>query len=134
MHAAPMHPHPHAAPAVATLTPPSPMHPHPVHMRMRTPQDPNRHQAAGQVLLQFRQSPRPLEACRHILQHSHSAEAKFHAASTMREAVTREWASMGEGEVGALLRCRRSMVPKRHGDARGAARVFVAKRTDAAGE
>lgn len=49
---------------------------------------------AEQVLLQFRRSPSILPACRHILEHSGSAEARFHAACALREALLREWASL----------------------------------------
>eukprot|EP00882_Tetradesmus_deserticola_P016719 GHRQ01017874.1.p2 GENE.GHRQ01017874.1~~GHRQ01017874.1.p2 ORF type:complete len:143 (+),score=79.26 GHRQ01017874.1:718-1146(+) len=48
---------------------------------------------AEQVLLQFRRSAGSLQACRHILEASGSAEARFHAACTLREAILREWAS-----------------------------------------
>lgn len=49
---------------------------------------------AEQVLLQFRRSPGVLPACRHILEQSGSAEARFHAACALREGVLREWASL----------------------------------------
>ena len=68
----------------------------------RASQDPNRHVQAGLVLLQFRQSARPLPACRHILEHSRSYEAKFYAACTMREAIIREWACMQADEVDGM--------------------------------
>jgi hypothetical protein len=51
------------------------------------------------VLLQFRNSQRPIPACQHILQHSHNVEARFHAACTLREALIREWASLLPEEV-----------------------------------
>lgn len=57
---------------------------------------------AEQVLLQFRRSPGVLPACRHILEHSASAEARFHAACALREAVLREWASLPAEERTAL--------------------------------
>lgn len=57
-------------------------------------QNPATHQAAEQVLLQFRRSQHPLPGCQHILAHSHSTEARFHAACTLREACLRDWASM----------------------------------------
>ncbi|GBF98214.1 hypothetical protein Rsub_10714, partial [Raphidocelis subcapitata] len=50
-------------------------------------------QRAEQVLLQFRRSHNPIPACQHILERSPSAEARFHAACTLREAAVREWAS-----------------------------------------
>lgn len=49
---------------------------------------------AEQVLLLFRRSPGILPSCRHILEHSSSAEARFHAACALREALLREWASL----------------------------------------
>jgi hypothetical protein len=63
------------------------------------PQDPTRASAAEQVLLQFRHSPRPLPACRHLLDHSPLVEARFHAACTLREALVREWAVLSPEEV-----------------------------------
>ncbi|KAG1679648.1 hypothetical protein FOA52_006165 [Chlamydomonas sp. UWO 241] len=57
---------------------------------------------AEQVLLQFRQSARPLPACRHVLDHSGCLEARFHAACTLREALIREWAVLSADEVLAL--------------------------------
>ncbi|GLC45912.1 hypothetical protein PLESTM_001800600 [Pleodorina starrii] len=51
--------------------------------------------AASSVLLQFRSSPGVLQACRHILDRSHSLDARFHAAAALREAVVREWAALG---------------------------------------
>ncbi len=54
------------------------------------------------MLLQFRRSPGVLPACRHILEHSASAEARFHAACALREAVLREWASLPAEERTAL--------------------------------
>lgn len=54
------------------------------------------------MLLQFRRSPGSLPACRHILEASGSAEARFHAACTLREALLREWATHTEEERGSL--------------------------------
>jgi len=54
------------------------------------------------VLLQFRRSPGVLPACRHILEHSGSAEARFHAACALREGLLREWASLPAEERTAL--------------------------------
>lgn len=65
-------------------------------------QHPATQAAAEQVLLQFRRSPGVLPACRHILEHSPSAEARFHAACALREAVLREWASLPAEERTAL--------------------------------
>ena len=62
-------------------------------------QDPCKAAAAEQVLLQFRKSPRPLAACRQLLDCSPYVEARFHAACTLREALVREWAAMGQEEV-----------------------------------
>eukprot|EP00798_Chlamydomonas_sp_ICE-L_P000436 gene436-1834_t len=53
---------------------------------------------AEAVLLQFRFSLSPIAACRHILEHG-SVDAKFYAACTLREAVIREWTTMGAEEV-----------------------------------
>lgn len=50
-------------------------------------------QRAEQTLLQFRRSASPIAPCQFILERSHSAEARFHAACTLREAVVREWGS-----------------------------------------
>jgi hypothetical protein len=46
------------------------------------------------VLLQFRRTAGVLPACRHILEKSVSAEARFHAACALREAVLREWVTL----------------------------------------
>jgi hypothetical protein len=58
---------------------------------------------AEQVLLQFRRSPGSLPACRHILEASGNAEARFHAACTLREALLREWATHTPEERASLL-------------------------------
>ncbi|KAG2428460.1 hypothetical protein HXX76_011579 [Chlamydomonas incerta] len=61
--------------------------------------------AASAVLLQFRSSPGVLAACRHILDRSHSPDARFHAAAALRESVVRDWAALGPGPEGrAALR------------------------------
>ncbi|KAF8068447.1 xpo4 [Scenedesmus sp. PABB004] len=65
-------------------------------------QNPATQAQAEAVLLQFRRSPGTLPACRHILETSGSAEARFHAACTLREAALREWASHSEAERAAL--------------------------------
>jgi hypothetical protein len=65
-------------------------------------QEPGTRPQAEQVLLQFRQSPRPFATCQHILQHSQSLEAKFHAACAMREALVREWALLSAEELLSL--------------------------------
>lgn len=65
-------------------------------------QNPATQAHAEQVLLQFRCSPGVLPACRHILEHSGSSEARFHAACALREGLLREWASHTEGERQAL--------------------------------
>ena len=62
-------------------------------------QDPSKASAAESVLLQFRQSPRPLPACRHLLDCSSMVEARFHAACTLRDALVRDWTSLAEEEV-----------------------------------
>ena len=62
-------------------------------------QDPSKAIAAESILLQFRQSARPLAACRHLLDHSTVAEARFHAACTVREALIREWVCLSPDEV-----------------------------------
>lgn len=54
------------------------------------------------MLLQFRQSPGVLPACRHILGHSASVEARFHAACALREGLLREWASLPVEERAGL--------------------------------
>lgn len=54
------------------------------------------------MLLQFRRSPGVLPACRHILEQSGSAEARFHAACALREGMLREWASLPVEERTAL--------------------------------
>eukprot|EP00198_Chlamydomonas_reinhardtii_P005907 XP_001695243.1 predicted protein [Chlamydomonas reinhardtii] len=56
--------------------------------------------AASAVLLQFRSSPGVLGACRHILDRSHSIDARFHAAAALRESVVRDWAALGPGPEG----------------------------------
>ncbi|KAG2450992.1 hypothetical protein HYH02_004264 [Chlamydomonas schloesseri] len=56
--------------------------------------------AASAVLLQFRSSPGVLAACRHILDRSHSLDARFHAAAALRESVVRDWAALGTGPEG----------------------------------
>ncbi|GAX80807.1 hypothetical protein CEUSTIGMA_g8243.t1 [Chlamydomonas eustigma] len=73
-----------------------------VEIACRDFQDPLRSASAGQILLQFRQSSRPVAACRQILDHSALLEARFHAACTLRDAVVREWISMTEIEVQSL--------------------------------
>eukprot|EP00775_Hariotina_reticulata_P007177 gene7177-7391_t len=65
-------------------------------------QDPATQAQAEQVLLQFRRSPGVLAACRHILEHSASCEARFHAACALREGLLREWASHTDAERQAL--------------------------------
>jgi hypothetical protein len=65
-------------------------------------QDPATQAQAEQVLLQFRSSPGVLPACRHILEHSTSCEARFHAACALREGLLREWASLTDAERQAL--------------------------------
>lgn len=75
-------------------------HPHDAQLTHPAPpischrQHPATQAQAEQVLLQFRRSPGVLPACRHILEQSGSAEARFHAACALREAVLREWASL----------------------------------------
>ena len=56
-------------------------------------QHPATHQRAEATLLQFRNSAAPLAACQHLLERSPSAEARFHAAVTLRDAAMREWAA-----------------------------------------
>lgn len=65
-------------------------------------QNPATQVQAEQVLLQFRRSPGSLPACRHILEASGSAEARFHAACTLREALLREWATHTPEERASL--------------------------------
>lgn len=52
------------------------------------------HAQGEQVLLQFRQSPRPVAACQYILEQSARVDARCHAAITLKYAAVREWASM----------------------------------------
>lgn len=54
------------------------------------------------MLLQFRRSHGVLPACRHILEHSGSADARFHAACALREGLLREWASLPAGDRAGL--------------------------------
>lgn len=54
------------------------------------------------MLLQFRNSAAPAAACRHILEHSPSAEARFHAACTLREAALREWAAHSPEQLSGI--------------------------------
>lgn len=65
-------------------------------------QNPATQAQAEQTLLQFRRSSGILPACRHILEHSHNAEARFHAACALREALLREWATHTAEERNAL--------------------------------
>ncbi len=65
-------------------------------------QNPATAMAAESVLLQFRQSSRPVAACRQLLDHSSVVEARFHAACTLREALIREWAALSHEEVGVF--------------------------------
>lgn len=65
-------------------------------------QDPGMHRTASDVLLQFRNSPEALPACKHILERSHSDMARFQAAITLREAALREWPLMAPADRLAL--------------------------------
>jgi hypothetical protein len=65
-------------------------------------QNPATQAAAEQVLLQFRRSAGVLPSCRHILEHSASPEARFHAACALREGLLREFASLPPGERAGL--------------------------------
>ena len=61
------------------------------------------HRASSEAtLLEFRRSPHALPACRHILEHSASAEAQFQAAATMRDAALREWTALPPAERSGL--------------------------------
>ncbi|KAL6757386.1 armadillo-type protein [Haematococcus lacustris] len=72
-------------------------------------QNPATQPQAEQMLLQFRQQLHPIAACRHILEHSSSQDARFQAALTLREALLREWGSLPSHETQGLcqylLRC-----------------------------
>lgn len=83
-------------PPVHSSRPPSP----PAHLLAPCPcaQHPATHVQAEQVLLQFRQSQRPITACQFILEHSGMVDARCHAAMTLKYAAVREWASMAPGE------------------------------------
>ena len=61
------------------------------------------HRASSEAtLLEFRRSPHALPACRHILEHSASAEAQFQAAATMRDAALRDWTALPPAERSGL--------------------------------
>ena len=61
------------------------------------------HRASSEAtLLEFRRSPHALPACRHIREHSASAEAQFQAAATMRDAALREWTALPPAERSGL--------------------------------
>ena len=55
---------------------------------------PSERAAAEGLLLQFRQSTRPLALCSHLLQHSQVPYAQFQALCTLRECLGREWPRM----------------------------------------
>ncbi|GAB2277629.1 hypothetical protein Dimus_012337 [Dionaea muscipula] len=48
--------------------------------------------ASEATILSLRNSPRPYQACRFILEHSQVASARFQAAAAIRDAALREWA------------------------------------------
>ena len=63
------------------------------------------HRASSEAtLLEFRRSPHALPACRHILEHSASAEAQFQAAATMRDAALRWLSTWVEAQLALLVR------------------------------
>jgi hypothetical protein len=69
---------------------------------MQNPLNPQAQREAEQVLLQFRQSTGAIPICQHILERSHSTEARFHAACALREAIIREWASFPKEQTRQL--------------------------------
>ncbi|KAK9812956.1 hypothetical protein WJX72_006385 [[Myrmecia] bisecta] len=54
-------------------------------------QRPATQQQAEATLIEFRNSPSPIAACQHILEHSSNPDARFQAVVTLREAAIREW-------------------------------------------
>ncbi|XP_030851230.1 exportin-4-like [Strongylocentrotus purpuratus] len=56
-------------------------------------------QAAEHTILAFRRASNPLQACQFILEHSNVDYILFQAASTVKEAVIRDWAMLDHSQV-----------------------------------
>lgn len=65
-------------------------------------QDPVHHVAAERAISVFRESTQALEASVHVLQHSASADACFHAALALRVAAIRFWQRLAPPEQAQL--------------------------------
>ncbi|XP_031502482.1 uncharacterized protein LOC116265754 isoform X3 [Nymphaea colorata] len=59
--------------------------------------------AAEATLVSLRQSSKPYQTCRFILENSHLANAKFQAASAIRDAAIREWGFLSLEEKQSLI-------------------------------
>ena len=59
-----------------------------------SPQNPATQQRGEAVLLEIRSHPSVLNACQHIIQHSISEGARFHAVLALRDAALRQWLAL----------------------------------------
>ncbi|XP_071481879.1 exportin-4-like [Diadema antillarum] len=59
-------------------------------------------QAAEHTILAFRRASNPLQACQFILEHSNVDYILFQAASTVKEAVIRDWALLDHSQVDSV--------------------------------
>lgn len=67
------------------------------------PQRPDTRAAGEATLLEFRNAPRPYEACQYILLRSADAQAQFQAVLALRAAALREWETLQSEQHAALL-------------------------------
>lgn len=65
-------------------------------------QIPQERAAAEAVLLAFRRSHQPFQACQFIMEHSQMANARFQAAAALQESAIREWGLLTADEKSSL--------------------------------